>query len=289
MMTLEQLHQTPTPMATATHSPIPHGEFMGMLTKAAKVEDLELYDHQIGVVPGKAKGTGERLECARLFGVCKVRGAQVPERGDGYSVTMGFRNSHDKSFSAWMGVGSSVWVCDNLLMSATLATWKKHTNGIRINFMPAVMAALQRIPEFAELQDLRFGQYRQLEMTTEQSNSYFMRAGWAGVLAPNRVLTAANEYAHPAHSEFATPTLWSAMNAITEVQKGSQVIDAKTGTERTVGAVDAFRLPETGRALTTLTDDYARRVLGDSVIPECTAADISWMLDNESRAMALAS
>lgn len=292
--TLDDLRMTPTPEPTRTHTPIPHAEMVDTVTKLATVEGLQILDADYGIQDGKDKDSGQVLPAARMFGLMTVglpETALAPRRtGREYGVMLGLRNSHDKAFAWGLTLGSRVFVCDNLCFSGEIAINRKHTGGIRDSVIPALMQGFAKLPEIEAGQALRIERYKALEMEPSYANDYFVRAAAAGVMAPNRILAAVQEFSHPAHESFADKTLWSAFNAITEVMKGTDRVEVVKGQEVTrhgVGGVSIFDMPARGRALHAVTDWYARDILGDKETPEPDAGMLTWINKSETRALAL--
>ena len=303
--TLEALRITPTPEPTGTHTPIPHAEMVDTVKKFAQVEGLSILDESYGVQAGKDKDTGETLPAARMFGLMTIGlagdekriipdlpGAHVaPELQEReYAVMLGLRNSHDKSFAWGLTLGSRVFVCDNLCFSGEITINRKHTGGIRESVIPALMQGFARLPEIEAGQALRLQRYKALEMEQSYANDYFVRVAAAGVIAPNRILAAVNEYARPQHPEFESRTLWSAFNSVTETMKGTTRVEKVKGEDVTrhgVGGVNIFDMPAKGRALHAVSDWYARDILGDKETPEPDAETLAWIAKSETRALAL--
>ncbi len=291
--TLDQLRLSPTPEPTRSHTPIPHAEMVDTVCKFAALEGLEILEQQFGIQDGKDKATGAVMPGARMFGLLTIGlpgmvGAHVgPDlKHREYAVTLGLRNSHDKAFAWGLTLGSRVFVCDNLCFSGEIAISRKHTGGIREAVIPAIMQGFARLPEIEAGQALRLERYKALGMERSYANDYFVRAAAAGVIAPNRILAAVQVYEYPKHEEFEPRTLWSAFNAITEIQKGVERIE--DGVTRRVGAANLFELPAQGRALHAVSDWYAREMLGDTQTPKPDAQMLDWLSKSETRAHAIA-
>src|SRR5690349_1462002 len=102
--TLDEIDAVVTPAPTESHHPIPHGEFIRLVKDRVDGLGLSIHKEEFGLW----------RDGQRLFGVLDLR-ADDPSRG--YSMAIGLRNSHDKSVSAILGLGSHVFVCDNLAFS----------------------------------------------------------------------------------------------------------------------------------------------------------------------------
>src|SRR5882724_6449491 len=114
-LTREQLALVPTPPATATHRPIPHGEVVTGL-----VETLGF--RHIGVVQEEYAVSKDGM---KMFGVLDLDTGM-----HGCRFSIGIRNAHDKSMRLAMTVGYRVFVCENMAFSGdfqpVLAKHSKH-------------------------------------------------------------------------------------------------------------------------------------------------------------------
>jgi hypothetical protein len=98
-LTREELSRVKTPVATATHKPIPHIAVVEKLIEA-------LSFRQIGVVREEYAVSSDGM---KMFGVMDLSSGF-----EGCRFAVGLRNSHDKSFRLSCTVGLRVFVCENL-------------------------------------------------------------------------------------------------------------------------------------------------------------------------------
>jgi hypothetical protein len=93
-LTHQQLAAIPTPLATATHRPVPHAEIVEAL-----IETLGF--RHIGVVKDEFAVSKDGM---KLFGVLDLDTGM-----DGCRFSIGIRNAHDKSMRLAMTVGVRLW------------------------------------------------------------------------------------------------------------------------------------------------------------------------------------
>jgi hypothetical protein len=105
----EAVLAVPTPAATTTWRPIPHGELLAGVQTTLERSGLRTVE----------EGHGLTRDGNRYFGLLRVQNA-TPD-GD-FGLVVGVRNSHDKTFPAGLVVGASVFVCDNLSFSVRRLT-----------------------------------------------------------------------------------------------------------------------------------------------------------------------
>ena len=113
---MKKLVQVPTP-ATETHRPIPHYEIVRAL-----IETLEF--RHIGVVHDEYAVSPDGM---KRFGVL-----DLATEMEGCRLSVGLRNSHDKSMWLAMTCGYRVFVCSNRAFSGDFTpVLAKHSNRFR--------------------------------------------------------------------------------------------------------------------------------------------------------------
>ena len=135
-------------------------------------------------------------------------------------LTIGGRNSYDKSTSIGLAAGMHVFVCDNLMFSGDKVTYlRKHTG----NVMDDMEIMLMRIMKSAD------NEWRQMAKLSDDmehhplSNSDAYR--WMGflyghgVLTPRQLPIVKDSWNKPQHEEFEGRNKWSFYNACTEALK----------------------------------------------------------------------
>src|SRR5277367_4400067 len=103
---------TPTPNRTRSHVPIPHLALIEQVQATLTGAGLEVVDEAHGLT----------RDGNRYFGLFGLRDAgNHPD----FQLTVGHRNSHDKSFPAGLVLGARVFVCDNLSFSGQVKLARK--------------------------------------------------------------------------------------------------------------------------------------------------------------------
>lgn len=216
--TREQVAAVVTPEATETHVPIAHLSLIQLVERTLGSYGLTVASEGYGLY-GK---NGENL-----FGVLQLQNGKP---NDDYALTLGIRNSHDKSFVAGGALGSHVFVCDNLAFSGEITFGRMHTKRI-VEHLPAIVEkAVGRLIEKRGWQDQRIAAYKAFEFEKNiYVHDFILRALRLGIL-PNRYIEQVlSEWYQPTHPEFAPRTGWSLFNAFTEVLKTSpNMIQART-------------------------------------------------------------
>src|SRR5664279_4194863 len=110
----EQVAAVQTPDAIGEWNPIPHVQLLDTVKTELLTSGFSITEESFGLWQ----------DGARFFGLIKL--STIGKDGD-YSTVVGLRNSHDKAFAATLGMGSYVFVCDNLAFSADIKIAREHT------------------------------------------------------------------------------------------------------------------------------------------------------------------
>lgn len=193
-----------TPTGTDSWKPVSHMDVIDSVTEVVKAHNWIIMDEQFGLA----------REGQKLFGIMKINKTSSTD----WMRCIGLRNSHDKSFAVGLSAGISVMVCSNLAFGGTTVIKRRHTS--RIELAELVNVAM------AELED----QFLVLENVCEdlkliylkndnEARSVIVKAAEYGAINSSDILPIYQEYKNPRHDEFAEPTRWSLMNAMTETIK----------------------------------------------------------------------
>ena len=128
---LQHVKSIPVPEKTDTYTPVPHDDLIGKVFNHA--ENL-FKDVKPSIKVSTAKNGNQ------LFGVLNYDVQELVDKGyqqesevfdySAQRMTIGFRNSYDKSLAVGIVLGANVVVCDNLQFSGKIRTVRKHTSEI---------------------------------------------------------------------------------------------------------------------------------------------------------------
>lgn len=205
--TIEQVADVRTPAAEKGWQPIAHIDVINLVKTTLEQRHLTV----------QAQGFALWQGGQRMFGVLELRNGQNPTD---YALTIGVRNSHDKSFAAGAALGSKVFVCDNMAFSGEITFARKHTLNIARDLPQLVSAAIGRLVDLRGWQDKRIAAYKEFEMTDALAHDIIVRSLDRRVIGPMKLVDVVKEYREPRHQEFAPRNAWSLFNAFTEISKG---------------------------------------------------------------------
>lgn len=151
----------------------------------------------------------------RFFGTIDL----ASNLADGVSLSVGIRNSMDKSFPIGFAAGSRVLVCDNLAFHGDLLVSRKHTKNGIIRFADDIKGAVGRLELFKEEESKRIDVMRNQSVTDMKAESLIVRAMDNGIISSQDIPKVLTEWRVPGFKEFEDRTLWSLFNAFTSAMK----------------------------------------------------------------------
>ena len=206
--TIEQLAMIPLPQETRSYKPVAHHELANMLSSMAGnlLPEFELVNTQFGLARDGAK----------MFGVHTFK------NGDSaLGLSIGFRNSYDRSLSVGIALGAQVFCCDNLCLHGELKILRKHTSNVHADIDGLALSAIYRsrsafnqIKQDAEVM-------KQIPMSDDEAYRMLGLVYGRGIITPRQIPVVKSEWLEPSHDAFEDRNLWSFYNAVTESLKSS--------------------------------------------------------------------
>lgn len=221
-----QVDLVKTPRKTETWHPIPHKRFIDGVIESLDRSGL----HVVSEAHALAH------EGLRYFGMFQLRNGNNPAD---YSLVVGLRNSHDKSFPAGLVVGSGVFVCDNLAFSGEVKIGRKHTVFIERDLPNLIQSAVGQIGDLRTRQDHRIETYKRFEMSDGRAHDIVIQALDNRIAPVTYIPDILKEWRTPRHAEFAeAKNGWRLFNAFTEILKESNLFDRPRATQALHGLMD---------------------------------------------------
>lgn len=149
--------------------------------------------------------------------------ARVDTGNDEAGLSIGMRQSYDKSLALGIAAGAQVFVCDNLCFSGSaFKVMRKNTTNVWDDFKALVKAQIRTsLDAFTSMQ---------VDMEALKAKPCPVRRGYAylgvlqgeGILTPTQATVAFGDWTDARHEEFADRNMWGLYNAVTEgLKKGS--------------------------------------------------------------------
>ena len=144
LVTKGDLELIPAPPNTATWFPVRHCDVL-----EAVEETLDAANFSI-----KSCSFSISKERQRFFGVLDLQS----ELADGVSLSVGIRNSNDKSFPIGFCIGNRTFVCDNLSFSSEIVISKRHTRFGEDRFREGIANTIANLNDYKRLEATRIEQ-----------------------------------------------------------------------------------------------------------------------------------
>jgi hypothetical protein len=214
-----------TPPCTETHYPIAHNWVLDSVVDHMERGGRTISSMELSV----------SHENNRFFGLMEIGNGH-----DDYSLMVGVRNSHDKTFPVGFACGSRVFVCDNLAFSSEVVISRKHTRFLHRDMDRLVSQAVGRLGYMKMTQDQRIAHYKGIEFTDKDAHDAIIRAIDAKVIGPTKIPAVLEQWREPAYPEFEPRTAWSLFNGFTEVLKPLNPHQLSGRTQSLHGLMDTF-------------------------------------------------
>ncbi len=206
--TIEQLAMIPLPQETRSYKPVAHHDLANMLSSMAAnlLPEFELVNTQLGLARDGQK----------MFGVHTFK------NGDSaLGLSIGFRNSYDRSLSVGIAVGASVFVCDNLMLTGDLTVLRKHTSNVHADIDSLALSAIYRSRSAFNQIKADAEAMKQIPMSDDEAYRMLGLIYGRGIINPRHIPVVKKEWLEPSHDVFEDRNLWSFYNAVTESLKTS--------------------------------------------------------------------
>jgi hypothetical protein len=207
-VTWGDLDQIATPPATDTWFPLSHSQVLGSVVQTLDAAGFGVKSMALAVT----------ADDARFFGTLQLQAQIVP----GVGLTVGVRNSIDRSLPIGFCCGQSVFVCDNLAFSSEVVIARKHTRFGESRFNEAIASTVSELGPYRDAEAKRIEWLRNTELSPDQANSLILQAYEGGIIGARLLPDVIQEWRQPKHPEFKEKTAWSLLNAFTEVLKDRQ-------------------------------------------------------------------
>lgn len=211
LVNLNDVRRVPLPDATETFQPVAHGRIYDLVASELDRAGFLIEQEQHGLT----------RDGARYFGYLECRHQSNPDYQpvNGYSIVVGLRNALDKSMRLMLGLGSRVFVCDNLGFSAEVLIARKHTKKILEDLdyhcYKAVRELERKVPEMHSAVE----RLRQTSISVSDGYGIITQALLDKVIRPQMLEPFATEWRKPQFDyhtrESGYDSLWGLFNAFT--------------------------------------------------------------------------
>jgi hypothetical protein len=192
----------------------------------------------------KAEKYGLARNDHRFFGILDLETPLVT----GVGLSVGVRNSTDKTFPLGFAAGSRVFVCDNLAFSAELMVRRKHTRFGLQRFGNAIGEAVASLTSFKDAEADRIKKLADMELTARDASHIILTAYRRGIINTQQISDVIKEWEEPRHKDFQPRTAWSLFNSFTEILRDRAIKNPQAFVASTI-RLNGLMLPEATPAL----------------------------------------
>ena len=206
IVTRDDLALVQVPEATDSYIPVPHNNLADTLSTIGRdiLKGFTLSNEQFALA----------RDGNQMFGVLVFRNDHS-ELG----LSIGFRNSYDKSMAIGIAIGAQVFVCDNLALTGDITIMRKHTANVWSSLEDIAISTLYRSQQnFRKIvEDSETLKGRMID-NSEAFKMIGLLFGH-GILTPRQLPVVKKEWLTPSYDDFRPRTMWSFYNACTEALK----------------------------------------------------------------------
>ena len=206
IVTRDDLALVPVPEATDSYIPVPHNNLADTLSTIGSdiLKGFTLSNEQYALA----------REGQQMFGVLSFRNDH-----NELGLSIGFRNSYDKSMAIGIAIGAQVFVCDNLALTGDITIMRKHTVNVWSSLEDIAISTLYRSQQnFRKIVE----DSETLKGRIIDDSEAFKMIGLLfghGILTPRQLPLVKKEWLTPSYDDFRPRTMWSFYNACTEALK----------------------------------------------------------------------
>ena len=204
----EDLQTIDAPRPTETWFPVRHQDVLTCVEETLHKSGFQIRKSQLSVSNSNH----------RFFGVLDIEAPLV----EGVTLSVGVRNSNDKSFPIGFCVGNRTFVCDNLSFSSEVVITKRHTRFGSDRYQEGVAAAIERLNEYRELETQRILKLQATALPDASAESEVLRAWEKDIVGTRLLRPLLAEWRKPSFEEFNDRTAWSMLAAFTHIVKSRQ-------------------------------------------------------------------
>ena len=195
-----------SPSPTRSYQPVLHHELADMVQSIGTevLHGFSFYKEQYALArDGK-----------QMFAIHSYRNSN-----DDMGLSIGFRNSYDKSLSVGITLGASVFVCDNLAFNGDVTTFRKHTSNVLNDLRMLILNVIFSQKENYERLVVDSAHMKSLDVTDDTAFRLMGLIYGRGIVSPRMLPTIKKQWLDPQYPDFEDRNLWSFYNACTEALK----------------------------------------------------------------------
>lgn len=209
-VTMDDLIDIDLPEKTNSYVPVSHVDFIN--------NTKDIADRMLGEYSLHSEKYGIARDGKQMFGTLTYKESFHNDDQE-LGLSIGLRNSYDKSMSLGLCSGGSVFVCENLMMTGEVTVMRMHRGNILDELKGLIFKALLGAEE--KFQTIHADTQMLKEVSIEDADAYSAMGklyGY-GIITETQMPVMKREWLKPSHDAFNDRTAWSLYNAGTEALK----------------------------------------------------------------------
>tara|TARA_R110002020_G_scaffold40579_1_gene119932 strand:+ start:36 stop:767 length:732 start_codon:yes stop_codon:yes gene_type:complete len=205
--TKKQLALIPKPDTTVSYQPISHVELVDYLEDSIPGllgDEYTLIDN--------SHGTARKDQL--MFGMMTFK-----NEAKNMGLSVGYRNSLDRTLSVGIAFGANVFVCENLMMTGDIFLMKKHSPHVWDNLPPLIEESVPHASGVYHTLTKDVDTMKQAKIKVDHGYQILGLLRGHGVLTSNQTTVAYKEFVNPSYKEHKDGSLMQVYNACTEALK----------------------------------------------------------------------
>ena len=199
---LDELSKVPAPPQEGRWFPLSHGSVLRRVKETLGEAGYSVAREQLALSRGDA----------RFFGTLDLNSSLA----EGVALSVGVRNSIDKSFPIGLVAGARVFCCDNLAFRSDLiSVRRKHTRNGEQRFAEDLLGAMADLDLFRKSEARRIDLMQSAEIDDRSADSLLLRAFERGIVNTSELHPVIREWRQPSYEAFRPRTYWSLLNSFT--------------------------------------------------------------------------
>ncbi|QDP52013.1 MAG: hypothetical protein Unbinned2514contig1001_3 [Prokaryotic dsDNA virus sp.] len=209
-ITYQELNTIAVPETTETYQPLPYRDFADKLLIAGE-------NHLQGFTFENAD-YGVARDGQHLFAIHNYKNGE-----SGMRLSVGARNSYNKTLSASVAIGANVVVCTNLMITGGIHVMRKHTKNIMRDFDGLLDKAMADSSDNYYAAIAARETYSDINLDNNRAYEILGRLYGKKIIGARQMTKALKEYHSPSHKEHGKGTAWTLYNACTEALKTTRL------------------------------------------------------------------
>lgn len=202
-VTLDQLAEIEAPPPEGRWYPLRHIDVLWCVKRTLSEFGFEVEREQLAIAK----------DGHRFFGTLDL----ATRLRENITLSVGVRNSTDRSFPLGFCAGNRVFCCDNLAFSAELLVKRKHTKFGQQRFSADIAESVPKLRAFRQQEAARIEEMVNRELTEVEADAFILRAFERGIILARDLGEVIREWRNPSFEEFKPRTAWSLFNCFTTV------------------------------------------------------------------------